>query len=365
MARNLGDFRPERLNDFVGFEAVKQNLLEQIEVLDHDIQEAIERDRGDEQDSFDRLFVSAPHILMVGLPGFGKTTLAELYAAEMSAAVDRFNWPRNPLAVTDFEFYRGSGAPTSADQFRFARLDATMLEDWETLDAYLFEMHPYGVLLIDEIHNLRPSLQEHLLELLHDGTWESPRGGRRLWHMGWTLIGTTTDESRLRDAFLSRFDTVIELREYLHADLHEIVRFTAERVGITLTDAAVDVIAERGRGTPRDIVKIVRKLRDLAVLDGEDDRPLDRKLAIRAAQRLGYGPYGLGPRDVDILKYIHDHGPVGAKTLARALRFGTVSNFEDAEEYLVREGWVVPDQRGRALSERGQRLLHRIEDDCG
>lgn len=359
MSRNLGDFRPERLREFVGFEDVRRNLAEQIEVLNHDIKAAVEQDRRNGSDSWGRLFISCPHMLIAGLPGFGKTTLAELYAAEMSAAVDRQGWPRNPHAVTDAEVYRGIGVPDDTEQFRFAHLDASVLDDYAVLDAYLFELQPYGVILIDEIHNLRPSLQEHLLELLHDGTWESLRGGRRLQHCGWTLIGTTTDESRLRDAFLSRFDVVIELREYSDGDLQDIVRFAAEKAEITLADGAIRIIADRGRGTPRDVVRIVRKVRDLCVLEGEDG-PAPAGLAVRAAERLGYGPHGLKPRDLDVLSYVGAHGPVGARTLTRALRFGSVANYENAEEYLVRRRWVIPSPRGRVLSDDGQHLLAEI-----
>lgn len=121
------------------------------------------------------------------------------------------------------------GAPDTTEQFRFAHLDASVLDEYAVLDAYLFERQPYGVILIDEIHNLRPSLQEHLLELLHDGTWQSVRGGRRYCHYCWTLIGTTTDEARLRDSFLSRFDTVIQMREYSEDELRDIVRCTPKQ----------------------------------------------------------------------------------------------------------------------------------------
>ncbi len=107
-------------------------------------------------------------------------------------------------------------------------------------------------------------------------------------------------------------------------------------------------------------MKIVRKLRDLAVINGGDDGQLDRQLAVSAADHLGYGPYGLRPRDIETLSYVHDHGPVGARTLARALGFGSVGNYEDAEDYLVRNRWVIPSPRGRILSDEGQCVLAEI-----
>ena len=174
------------------------------------------------------------------------------------------------------------------------------------------------------------------------------------------MVGTTTDESKLRDAFLSRFDTVIELREYSPENLSEIVRFASDRAGLALTEDAEEVIAERARSTQRDVGKIVRKLRDLAVINGGDDGQLDRQLAVSAADHLGYGPHGLRPREVEMMSYIHDHGPVGARTLSRALRFGTVENCENAEDYLVERRWIVPSPRGRVLSDEGQCVLAEI-----
>ncbi|MFQ5564645.1 MAG: Holliday junction branch migration DNA helicase RuvB, partial [Parvularculaceae bacterium] len=267
--------RPKRLADFVGQAQAKDNLRVFVEAA---------RSRSEALD----------HVLFHGPPGLGKTTLAHIVA--------------NELGVN----FRATSGPV-----------ITRPGD---LAALLTNLEAGDVLFIDEIHRLNPAVEEVLYPAMEDfaldlmiGEGPSARSVR-IDLPRFTLIGATTRSGLLAKPLLDRFGIPVRLDFYSHADLQAIVLRGADRLGAAISDDGAGEIARRARGTPRVAGRLLRRVRDVATVEGAG--LIDRTVADRALKRLDIDGLGLDPLDRRYLRLIAEHfggGPVGVETLAASL----------------------------------------------
>ncbi|MFG0320158.1 MAG: Holliday junction branch migration DNA helicase RuvB, partial [Planctomycetota bacterium JB042] len=270
------------------------------------------------------------HLLLSGLPGLGKTTLAHIVAGELG--VD--------LKVTS----------------------GPALEKTGDLVGMLTSLKHGDVLFIDEIHRLPRVVEEYLYPAMEDLALDividqGPAARSvRLSLERFTLIGATTREGLLTAPFRSRFGLLEKLEPYPTDDLVRILARAASLLGLEIDDDALALVASRARGTPRIANRLLRRVRDLAEVRGA---PLvTAPIAEEALEQLGIDQAGLEETDRKVLRCLHDQGggPIGLKTIAAA-----VGESEDTletvyEPYLIVLGFVRKTPRGRQISARG--LLH-------
>ena len=307
--------RPRRLSGFVGQEKLK-------EVLDISIQAS--RERGDPLD----------HILFHGPPGLGKTTLALLLAREMAVNVITTSGP--------------------------------VLEKAADLVGALTNLRSGDILFIDEIHRLRPVIEEFLYPAMEDfkvevRLSEGPRA--HTMTMGvepFTLVGATTRFGLLTAPMRARFGIIERLDFYPAADLARIIERSARVMGVEATERGARELAERARGTPRVANRLLRRVRDFAQVRA--DGVLDVKAVREALELLNVDQYGLDAMDTRILETIvekFDGGPVGLNSLAVALGEDAGTIEEVYEPYLIQEGFIMRSPRGRVATGKAFARLGR------
>ncbi len=298
--------RPKRLDDFIGQPQAKDNLR---------IFVGAARKRGEALD----------HVLFHGPPGLGKTTLAHIVA--------------NELEVN----FRATSGP--------------VITKPGDLAALLTNLEAGDVLFIDEIHRLNPAVEEVLYPAMEDyaldlmiGEGPSARSVRiDLPHF--TLIGATTRSGLLAKPLLDRFGIPIRLDFYSHEDLQAIVRRGADKLGAAMSDDGAMEIARRARGTPRVAGRLMRRVRDVATVEGAV--LIDLNVADRALKRLEIDGLGLDPLDRRYLRLIAEHfggGPVGVETLAASLAEARDAVEDVVEPFLMQQGLIQRTPRGRVLS---------------
>jgi len=298
--------RPQRLQEFIGQNKVKENLQVAIEAA---------RSRGEALD----------HVLLYGPPGLGKTTLATIIANEMSAA-----------------FQQTSG-PT--------------LQIKGDLTAILSNLQPKQVLFIDEVHRLQPALEELLYSALEDYKLDimigqGPSARTHTFEIApFTFVGATTRVGLLTAPLRSRLGLVLRLEFYTHADLKFIIERSAEilKVGID-ADAAMEM-ATRCRGTPRIANRLLRRVRDYAQVRGTGH--IDLATAQAALQMLEVDQHGFDEVDRRLLLTIiekYQGGPVGLNTLAAALAEEPDAIEEIYEPFLIQIGFLDRTPRGRVAT---------------
>ena len=298
--------RPKRLDDFVGQRQAKDNL---------------------------RIFVGAArareealdHVLFHGPPGLGKTTLAQIVA--------------NELGVN----FRSTSGPV-----------ITKAGD---LAALLTNLEKGDVLFIDEIHRLSPAVEEVLYPAMEDycldlmiGDGPSARSVK-IDLPRFTLIGATTRSGLLAKPLLDRFGIPVRLDFYEHADLQKIVLRGAGKLAASMSEDGAMEIARRSRGTPRVAGRLLRRVRDVATVEGAGI--IDRAVADRALLRLEIDTLGLDPLDRRYLKLIAEHfsgGPVGVETIAASLAEARDAVEDVVEPFLLQCGLIQRTPRGRVLS---------------
>jgi Holliday junction DNA helicase RuvB len=309
--------RPQRLADFIGQEKARANLSVFIEAA---------RARNEALD----------HVLFVGPPGLGKTTLAQIVSRE--------------LAVN----FRATSGPVIAKAGDLA--------------ALLTNLEPRDVLFIDEIHRLNPAVEEILYPAMEDfqldliiGEGPAARSVK-IDLAPFTLVGATTRAGLLTNPLRDRFGIPIRLNFYTEAELELIVSRGARVLGIGMTPDGANEIARRARGTPRIAGRLLRRVRDFAHVDGAAQ--IDRKIADGALSALEVDAAGLDAMDRRYLSTIalnYGGGPVGVETIAAALSEPRDAIEDIIEPYLIQKGFIQRTPRGRLLTSAAFRHLGLAE----
>ncbi|MDB5370647.1 MAG: Holliday junction helicase RuvB [Roseomonas sp.] len=304
--------RPQTLDDFTGQKGLRENLAVFIQAA---------KVRGEALD----------HVLLHGPPGLGKTTLAQIVARELGVG------------------FRATSGP--------------VLQRAGDLAAILTNLQPRDVLFVDEIHRLQPAIEETLYPAMEDFQLdliigEGPAARTvRIDLPPFTLVGATTRSGLLATPLRDRFGIPLRLQFYTPEELLLIVRRGAQKLGFALSDAGAEEIANRSRGTPRIAGRLLRRVRDFALVTGQ---VADRAMADASLLKLEVDAKGLDGMDRRYLRRIAEHhggGPVGVETLAAALSEGRDTLEEVVEPYLIQEGFVLRTPRGRVLGEPGWRHL--------
>ncbi|MDE2655342.1 MAG: Holliday junction branch migration DNA helicase RuvB [Gemmatimonadetes bacterium] len=307
--------RPRHLSGFIGQKKLK-------EALEISIQATLER--GEPLD----------HILFHGPPGLGKTTLALLLAREMSVNIITTSGP--------------------------------VLEKAADLVGALTNLRRGDILFIDEIHRLRPVIEEFLYPAMEDykvevRLSEGPRA--HTMTMGvepFTLVGATTRFGLLTAPMRARFGITERLDFYPASDLARIIERSARIMKVTATERGAHELAERARGTPRVANRLLRRVRDFAQVRA--DGVLKVEVVREALQLLNVDEYGLDAMDTRILETIVDKfegGPVGLNSLAVALGEDAGTIEEVYEPFLIQEGFIMRGPRGRVATGKAFARLGR------
>jgi len=307
--------RPRRLDEFVGQERVKRQL-------------AIALPAAKARDE------ALDHVLLVGPPGLGKTSLAHVIAHELGAQIHVTSGPA--------------------------------LERKGDLAGILTNLADNDVLFIDEIHRMNPAIEENLYPAMESFTFDIVIGdgaGARALKLPlktFTLIGATTRTGLLTGPLRDRFGIVSRLEYYPPDDLQEIVRRSAQKLSVQLEEGGAREIARRARGTPRIANRLLRRVRDFAEVEG--DGRVSKAVADRALQRLEVDVAGLDAMDRKILTSLIDKfggGPVGLETLATAAGERSDTLEDVYEPYLLMEGYLARTPRGRVATQRAFEHLGR------
>jgi len=305
--------RPQTLADFTGQKASRENLAIFIAAAKH---------RGEALD----------HVLLHGPPGLGKTTLAQIVARELGVG------------------FRATSGP--------------VIQRAGDLAAILTNLQPRDVLFIDEIHRLQPAIEEILYPAMEDfqldliiGEGPAARSVR-IDLASFTLVGATTRAGLLATPLRDRFGIPLRLIFYTPEELELIVSRGAQKLDFALTAEGAREIAKRSRGTPRIAGRLLRRVRDFALV--QKTAPVTREIADAALLRLEVDRLGLDAMDRRYLRRMAEHhggGPVGVETLAAALAEARDTLEDVIEPYLIQEGLMLRTSRGRMLGERGWRHL--------
>ncbi len=305
--------RPLSLVDFTGQKAARANLQVFINAA---------KSRGDALD----------HVLFVGPPGLGKTTLAQIVARELGVN------------------FRSTSGPVIAKAGDLA--------------AQLTNLEERDVLFIDEIHRLNPAVEEILYPAMEDyqldliiGEGPAARSVK-IELPKFTLVGATTRAGLLTTPLRDRFGIPIRLEFYTVEELELIVRRGARVLGLGMSADGANEIARRARGTPRIAGRLLRRVRDFAIVDGVET--VTREHADAALRLLDVDPIGLDQMDRKYLSLValsFGGGPVGIETIAAALSEPRDAIEDIIEPYLLQKGFVQRTPRGRMLTTHAFRHL--------
>jgi len=307
--------RPARLREFTGQKQKVANLRTYIKGA---------RQRGEALD----------HVLLDGPPGLGKTTLANIIAAEMGVGIKCTSGP--------------------------------VLEKKGDLIAILTDMEEHEVLFIDEIHRLRTALEEILYKAMEDFQidvviGQGPGAKTVSLHLHpFTLVGATTRAGLLSNPLRNRFGITCHLDFYQPGELLEIIGRSAAILGLRIDASAAKAVAARSRGTPRIANRLLRRLRDFAQAQAKDG--VDLALAESAFLALEVDDAGFDEVDRKILLAIIDKfagGPVGITTLATSVQEEKNTLEDIYEPYLIQEGFLQITPRGRQATEKAFRYFRK------
>jgi Holliday junction DNA helicase RuvB len=298
--------RPRNLGEFLGQEGIKENLSVFVRAA---------RERNESLD----------HLFLIGPPGLGKTTLAQVVAHELGT--------------------------------NMTMTSAPALDKPKDLVGILTKRKEKDVFFIDEIHRLKPAIEEMLYIAMEDYEldWVIGQGpGARTLRIGvphFTLVGATTKAGNVASPLISRFGITCRFSFYEQADMEAIVRRSAGILRVSIDDSAATLLAVSSRGTPRVVNRLLRRMRDFAQVDGSDT--ITCAVVEYGLKRLEIDPLGLEKHDREILRIIIERfngGPVGAETLAISVG-EAVDTLEDYyEPFLIQSGLLQRTPRGRVVT---------------
>jgi Holliday junction DNA helicase RuvB len=307
--------RPKTLSEFLGQKTMKENLSVFIRAA---------KERNESLD----------HLFLIGPPGLGKTTLAQVVARELG--VD----------------FRVTSAPA--------------LDKPKDLAGILTTVGEKAVFFIDEIHRLKPAIEEMLYIAMEDYEldWIIGQGpGARTIRIPvqpFTLVGATTKAGNVASPLVSRFGITCRFSFYENADMEAIVRRSAGILKTAIDDDAAALLAASSRGTPRVANRLLRRMRDFAQVGVSPDSRISRAVVEEGLKRLEIDSLGLERHDREILRIIverYNGGPVGAETLAISVG-EAVDTLEDYyEPYLIQAGLLQRTPRGRMITGPGYKHL--------
>ncbi len=301
--------RPQRLSDFIGQKAAKENLKIFIEAA---------KLRNEPLD----------HVLFYGPPGLGKTTLATIISNELGV---------------DIKVTSGPAIERAGD-----------------LAAILTNLNDNDVLFIDEIHRLNRSVEEVLYSAMEDyaldiiiGKGPSARS-IRLDIARFTLIGATTRAGSLSAPLRDRFGVISKFDIYETDELTDIIRRSAKLMNVKVQEEAAILMAKCSRGTPRVANRLLKRIRDFSQVKGDGE--INIRITEKGLKALGVDALGLEKLDRDILTTIIERfygGPVGIDTIAASIGEERVTIEEAYEPYLIQSGLLYRTQKGRMVSKLG------------
>ena len=295
--------RPQKLDEFVGQAALKENLAIAIEA-------ATKREEA------------LDHVLLYGPPGLGKTTLATIIANELGVRPDYTSGP--------------------------------VLQKKLDLTGILTTMQERQVFFIDEIHRLVPDVEEMLYSALEDFRVDLVVGtgpGARMHSIPvstFTAIGATTRQGLISAPLRARFGITLRINPYDTVDLTRIVFRSAGLLEVDVSDEAAEEIARRSRGTPRIANRLLRRVRDYSEVRA--DGRIDQEIACTALDMLEVDPLGLDEIDRKIMETIlgkYAGGPVGLGTISASVGEDNSTIEEVYEPYLMQLGFLDRTHRGR------------------
>lgn len=307
------NIRPKTLNDFIGHDALKQNLSVFV---------AAARNRGEAMD----------HVLLYGPPGLGKTTLAHIVANELG---------------TNF---RATSAP--------------MLTKQGDLAAILTALEPMDVLFIDEIHRLPTAIEEVLYSAMEDFKLDIMLGegptakSVRIDLPPFTLVGATTRTGLLSNPLRDRFGIDLRLSFYPASDLAKIIMRSAKILGMDIDEDGANMLAKSSRGTPRIANRLLKRARDFANANGKS--VIDVETIKTTLYQLHIDEIGLDEIDREYMTSIiknYAGGPVGIDNLAAVLSEPSDTIEDVIEPYLMQIGFVQRTPRGRVITDAGYKHL--------
>jgi Holliday junction DNA helicase RuvB len=310
--------RPRHLDEFVGQERVKEQLAI-----------ALEAAKAREE--------ALDHVLLVGPPGLGKTSLAYIIRQELGVGIRTIAGPA--------------------------------LERKGDMAAILTALEERDVLFVDEIHRLNRAVEEVLYPALEDFrldiiVGQGPAARTLTLDLPpFTLVGATTRTGLLTTPLRDRFGMTFRLGYYEPAELGVIVRRSAGILGVETTDESADEIARRARGTPRIANRILRRVRDVAEVRHEG--VITTEVAAEALELLEVDGEGLERADRELLAAIamrFGGGPVGLSTLAVALGEEPDTIEDVYEPYLLQLGYIQRTPRGRIITDLGRGHLGAVEE---